>query len=168
MRSEPNRGLLQPIKPTRYEKIARSINRAIARIGHSYQSGIGKHINPMFESFFPAVCKNFRGPGRALGTASVTVVLYWGLHLFEPAYALFLEEAQDYVTGLEFFAGADALVNIFFGLLRSIIVIVLGYFVVRIALAVRADEDWQTFVRYPVFIVGAIAITDFLTSFIVS
>ena len=93
MRSELNHGLLQPVKPTRYEKIARSMNRAIASIGYSYQSGIGKYINPMFESFFPAVCKNFRGPGRALGTASVTVLLYWGLHLFEPAYALFLEEA---------------------------------------------------------------------------
>ena len=138
----PIPGQSRPEKLAMTEKIANLLNRTIERIGKSYQSGPGKYINPIFEVFFPAVCKNFCGPGRALGTAIVTVCLTWILHLFEPAYALFLEDAQNYVTGLEFFAGADALVNIFFGILRSIIVIVLGYFVVRIALAIRQDEDY--------------------------
>ncbi|WP_017326588.1 hypothetical protein [Synechococcus sp. PCC 7336] len=139
----------------------------IKSVGRAYQSGLGKHLNPLIERWFPKPSQMFGGPGRFGGWFLITIALYWGLHLGEPAFALFLSSTQDYVNGLEFFDGSEPLVNIFFGILRAIIVIVLGYFVVRIGLAVNRDEDWQMFVRYSVFIMGAIAIADFLAEFIV-
>ena len=155
-------------KQRQFSPLAIWILAEIKAFGKAYQHGLGKFLNPLIESCFPRPSKMFGGPGRFAGWFVITIALYWGLHLSEPAYALFLSAAQDYVNSLEFFVGSEALVNIFFGILRAIIVIVLGYFVVRIALAVNRDEDWQTFVRYPVFIVGAIAIADFLTEFIVT
>ncbi|MEO0854508.1 MAG: hypothetical protein AAFY15_13550 [Cyanobacteria bacterium J06648_11] len=151
-----------------YSPLARWILREIKLLGRAYREGAGKTLNPLIENCFPTLSRMFDGPGRFAGWFLVTMTLYFFLHSAEPAYALFLSAAQDYVNGLEFFAGSDQLVNIFFGILRAIVVIVIGYFVVRIALAVTRDEDWQTFVRYPVFIVGSIAIADFLTEFIVT
>ncbi|MEM6447472.1 MAG: hypothetical protein AAF704_13050 [Cyanobacteria bacterium P01_D01_bin.123] len=151
-----------------YSPLARWILREIKLLGRAYREGVGKTLNPLIESCFPTLSRMFEGPGRFAGWFLITMTLYLFLHSAEPAYALFLSAAQDYVNTLEFFDGSEELVNIFFGILRAIVVIVLGYFVVRIALAVNRDEDWQTFVRYPVFIVGSIAIADFLTEFIVT
>ncbi|MEM9566676.1 MAG: hypothetical protein AAF974_00070 [Cyanobacteria bacterium P01_E01_bin.34] len=148
--------------------LSRLILSRIKSVGQAYSSGIGKHLNPWFETNLPSITKACCGAGRFLGMYSICLVLYVLLHTGEPAMALFLSEAQDYVTGLPFFEGVTSLVDVFFGVLRAAIVIIIGYFVVRIGLAVRQDEDWQTFVRYPLFIVASIAVADFLTAFLVT
>ncbi len=73
---------------------------------------------------------------------TICLVLYLILHAGEPAMALFLSDAQNYVSGLPFFAGTTQLVDVFFGVLRAAIVLIIGYFVLRIGLAYRQDEDW--------------------------
>ncbi|MGK7908455.1 MAG: hypothetical protein AB4040_14700 [Synechococcus sp.] len=148
--------------------LSRFILSRIKIIGRTYSSGLSQYLNPWIEAKIPGIAKAFCGAGRFLGMYSVCLVLYLFMHTGEPAMALFLSVAQDYVTGLPFFEGVTDLVDVFFGVLRAAIVIIIGYFVVRIGLAVRQDEDWQTFVRYPLFIVASIAVADFLTAFLVT
>jgi hypothetical protein len=86
-----------------------------------------------------------------------------------PADAQFFNNAQTWMTNTFGNAGngqTQAVVELFFNVLRGLFLLYVGISLVRIAQAARNDEDWQTLARTPLIIVLSVFVGDLVTGLI--
>ncbi|WP_138506596.1 hypothetical protein [Nostoc sp. PA-18-2419] len=87
-----------------------------------------------------------------------------------PADAQFFNTAQTWMTNTFGNAGngqTQAVVALFFNVLRGLFLLYVGISLVRVVQAARNDEDWQTLARTPLIIVLAVFVGDLVTGLIV-
>ena len=86
-----------------------------------------------------------------------------------PADAQFFNNAQTWMTNTFGNAGngqTQAVVELFFNVLRGLFLLYVGISLVRIVQAARNDEDWQTLARTPLIIVLSVFVGDLVTGLI--
>jgi hypothetical protein len=86
-----------------------------------------------------------------------------------PAEAQFFNNAQTWMTGAFGNAGngqTQAVIELFFNVLRGLFLLYVGISLVRIVQAARNDEDWQTLARTPLIIVLSVFVGDLVTGLI--
>ncbi|MBU7587521.1 MAG: hypothetical protein KAF91_32650 [Nostoc sp. TH1S01] len=87
-----------------------------------------------------------------------------------PAQAQFFNNAQTWMTGIfgnQGNAQTQAVIVLFFNVLRGLFLLYLGISIVRVIQAARNDEDWQNLARTPLIIVLAVFVADLVTGLIV-
>ncbi|MBE9001051.1 hypothetical protein IQ274_23215 [Nostoc sp. LEGE 12447] len=87
-----------------------------------------------------------------------------------PADAQFFNTAQTWMTNTFGNAGngqTQAVVALFFNVLRGLFLLYVGISLVRVVQAARNDEDWQTLARTPLIIVLSVFVGDLVTGLIV-
>lgn len=87
-----------------------------------------------------------------------------------PADAQFFNNAQTWMTNTFGNAGngqTQAVVALFFNVLRGLFLLYVGISLVRVVQAARNDEDWQTLARTPLIIVLSVFVGDLVTGLIV-
>jgi len=87
-----------------------------------------------------------------------------------PANAQFFNNAQTWMTGIfgnQGNAQTQAVIVLFFNVLRGLFLLYLGINIIRVINAARNDEDWQNLARTPLIIVLAIFVADLVTGLIV-
>ena len=96
----------------------------------------------------------------------IAVFLVWWLEIFSgAAMAQFFQGGEQWMTGQ--FPEAGEVVPLIFNVLRGIFLVYLGVALVKVIVAVRQDEDWQTLARQPLIIIITITVADVLTILIV-
>lgn len=86
-----------------------------------------------------------------------------------PAEAQFFNNAQTWMNGAFGNAGngqTQAVIDLFFNVLRGLFLLYVGISLVRIVQAARNDEDWQTLARTPLIIVLSVFVGDLVTGLI--
>ena len=86
-----------------------------------------------------------------------------------PADAQFFNNAQTWMNNTFGNAGngqTQAVVELFFNVLRGLFLLYVGISLVRIVQAARNDEDWQTLARTPLIIVLSVFVGDLVTGLI--
>ena len=86
-----------------------------------------------------------------------------------PADAQFFNNAQKWMNGAFGNAGngqTQAVIQLFFNVLRGLFLLYVGISLVRIVQAARNDEDWQTLARTPLIIVLSVFVGDLVTGLI--
>ncbi|MGF2037493.1 MAG: hypothetical protein RMZ43_019605 [Nostoc sp. CmiVER01] len=87
-----------------------------------------------------------------------------------PADAQFFNNAQTWMNGAFGNAGngqTQAVITLFFNVLRGLFLLYVGISLVRIVQAARNDEDWQTLARTPLIIVLSVFVGDLVTGLII-
>lgn len=86
-----------------------------------------------------------------------------------PAEAQFFNNAQTWMNGAFGNAGngqTQAVIELFFNVLRGLFLLYIGISLVSIVQAARNDEDWQTLARTPLIIVLSVFVGDLVTGLI--
>jgi hypothetical protein len=86
-----------------------------------------------------------------------------------PSQAQFFNNAQTWMNGAFGNAGngqTQAVIELFFNVLRGLFLLYVGISLVRIVQAARNDEDWQTLARTPLIIVLSVFVGDLVTGLI--
>lgn len=125
---------------------------------------------------FQALLTNFEQIQRKYGV-NLYAVLFTILTVIcildfasSPAEAQFFNNAQTWMTNTFGNAGngqTQAVVQLFFNVLRGLFLLYVGISLVRIVQAARNDEDWQTLARTPLIIVLAVFVGDLVTGLII-
>ncbi|WP_341531714.1 hypothetical protein WKK05_39045 (plasmid) [Nostoc sp. UHCC 0302] len=87
-----------------------------------------------------------------------------------PANAQFFNNAQTWMTnnfGNANNGQTNAVIVLFFNVLRGLFLLYVGISLVRIVQSARNDEDWQSLARTPLIIVLAVFAGDLITSLII-
>lgn len=87
-----------------------------------------------------------------------------------PANAQFFNNAQEWMTtnfGNANNGQTNAVIVLFFNVLRGLFLLYVGISLVRIIQSARNDEDWQSLARTPLIIVLAVFVGDLITGLII-
>ncbi|RCJ22867.1 hypothetical protein A6770_29325 [Nostoc minutum NIES-26] len=87
-----------------------------------------------------------------------------------PANAQFFNNAQTWMTtnfGNANNGQTNAVIVLFFNVLRGLFLLYVGISLVRIIQSARNDEDWQSLARTPLIIVLAVFVGDLITGLII-
>lgn len=92
-------------------------------------------------------------------------ILFWIDIFAAPANAQFYLSAEDYLTGA--LPDATELINLIFIVLRGIVILYVGYNLVKVVTADRDDQDWKSLARTPLIVVMMLTIGDGVITLIV-
>lgn len=83
-----------------------------------------------------------------------------------PAHAAFYSDAEAFITSS--FPEASTVVPLLFNTLRMLLLLYLGISLVNVMNALRQGEEWMAVFRTPAITIFVVAISDILTSIIIS